>query len=159
MLPKTNRFIKNQEGAVLVEFVLILPILILIILTLLELGIMLTIKTNLQSAAMSGAYYGQAGNYTSGSTRTASAQNVITQALSGFLNPTNVSIAIQSYPTFAVANTGGAGTSGTGNPGQVGRYQVQYTYTRISPLTASIFGATKVLQGIAYGRNELTFPP
>ena len=74
MLPKINRFIKNQEGAVLVEFVLILPILILIILTLLELGIMLTIKTNLQSAAMSGAYYGQAGNYTSSSTRTASAQ-------------------------------------------------------------------------------------
>jgi Flp pilus assembly protein TadG len=158
MLPRISRFSHSHEGAVLVEFVLVLPILILIILTLLELGIMLTIKTNLQSAVMSGASYGEKGNYVSGSTRTISAQNVMKQALSGLLDPAKVSISIQSYPTFAIANIGGAGTSGTGNPGQVGAYQIQYTYTPVSPLVAGIFGAAKVLKATTYSRNEATFP-
>lgn len=159
MLPRINRFSHSYEGSVLVEFVLVLPILILIIMTLLELGIMLTIKTNLQSAAMLGASYGEKGNYVSGSTRVISAQNVMQQALSGFLDAAKVSISIQSYPTFAIANIGGAGTPGTGNPSQVGMYQIQYAYTPVSPLVAGIFGATKVLKATAYGRNEATFPP
>ena len=147
-----------EKGASLVEFILVFPILITIILTMLELGIMLAIKVNLQGCVQAGAYYGQSGQYTSGSTRTASAQAVMMNGFWGSLNPSNLITTIQSFPTFAVASLGGSGTSGTGNYGQVGMYKMQYTYTTSSPLVAAIFGTTKVIQATAYVRNEEFFP-
>lgn len=147
-----------EKGASLVEFALVLPILLTIIFTTLELGIMLTIKVNLQSCTQIGAYYGEAGSYTAGSTRTASAQAGMLNGVSGLLNSSRLTIAIQSYPDFATASLGGAGISGTGNPGQVGKYQMQYLYSPSSPLVAAIFGYTHILQSTTYVKNEEIFP-
>lgn len=148
-----------QKGASLVEFAIVFPMLIMLILSTLELGIMLAIKVNLQSCTMAGAYYGATGAYTTGSTRTASATAVMTSSISGLLNPANVIITIQSYPSFSSASLGGAGTAGTGNPWQVVMYKAQYAYSPASPLIAGIFGLTKTLQSITYAKNEGTFPP
>jgi Flp pilus assembly protein TadG len=148
----------SQKGSTLIEFALVFPILITIILSTLELGIMLAIKVNLQSCVQSGAYYGQSGQYTAGSTATASAQAVMMNGVSGLLNPSNLVITTQSFPTFAAASSGGSGTPGTGNEGEVGMYKMQYTYSASSPLVASFFGATKVLTATTYVKNEETFP-
>lgn len=155
-----NFFGKNscQKGGSLVEFALVLPILLTIILSTLELGIMLTIKVNLQSSVMAGAHYGATGAYMEGSTRTASAQTVMNDGISSLLNPSLVSITIQSFPSFAAANSGGAGSSGAGDPEQVGMYQAQYSYSPLSPLVAAFFGNTKVLQATTYTKNIGTFP-
>lgn len=150
---------RNQRGASLVEFALIFPILITIILSTLELGIMLAIKVNLQSCTMAGAYYGATGAYTTGSTRTASAQAVMTNGISGFLNPTNVTISIQSFVNFATASLGGSGSPGSGSAGQVGKYQASYAYSPSSPLVAGFFGTTKTLSSTTYTKNAGTFPP
>lgn len=147
-----------QRGASLVEFAIVFPILIIIIFSTLELGIMLAIKVNLQSCTMAGAYYGSTGAYTAGSTRTASATAVMSNSISGLLNPTNVTITIQSYPSFAVASQGGSGSSGTGSPWQVVKYKAQYAYSPASPLVAAIFGLTKTLHSTTYAKNEGTFP-
>lgn len=148
-----------QKGGSLVEFALVFPILITIILSTLELGIMLAIKVNLQSCTMAGAYYGSTGAYTTGSTRTASALAVMTNGISGFINSTNVTFTIQSYPSFAVASQGGAGTTGTGSASQVVMYKAQYPYSPASPLVATFFGATKTLTSTTYAKNAGTFPP
>lgn len=158
MLLKFTKKINCEKGASLVEFVLVFPILITIILTMLELGIMLAIKVNLQGCVQAGAYYGQSGDYTSGSTRTASAQAVMMNGFWGALNPSNLVVSIQSFPTFAAASSGGGGTAGSGNAGQVGMYQMKYTYSTSSPLVATFFGATKVIQATTYVRNEEYFP-
>jgi len=158
-LSRVRKLRKNQGGASLIEFAFVFPILLTIILSTLELGIMLAIKVNLQSCSMSGAYYGTTGAYTTGSTRTASATAVMTNGISGLLNMSNVTITIQSFPTFLVASLGGAGSAGTGNPWQVGMYKVQYSYSPASPLVAGIFGTTKLLQATTYAKNEGTFPP
>lgn len=150
---------RNQKGTSLIEFALIFPILITIILSTLELGIMLAIKVNLQSCSMAGAYYGASGNYTTGSTRTASAQAVMSNGISGLLNPANVTITIESYPTFLIASLGGAGSAGSGNVNQVGKYQARYAYSPSSPLVASFFGTTKTLSSTTYTKNAGTFPP
>jgi Flp pilus assembly protein TadG len=161
MLHNLRRFMSHscQRGASLVEFAFVFPILITIILSTLELGIMLAIKVNLQSCSMSGAYYGSSGAYTTGSTRTASATAVMNNGISGLLNPANVIITIQSFPSFATASLGGAGTPGSGSPKQVGMYKTQYSYSPASPLVAAFFGTTKVLQATTYTKNEGTFPP
>ena len=151
-------FRRNQNGSTLVEFVLVFFVFMTFILTSLELGIMLAIKVNLQSCAQSGAYYGATGAYNTGSTRTASAQAVMTNGISGIMNTSNVVITIQSFATFAVASLGAAGVTGTGLPGQVSMYKIQYTYTPATPLVASYYGKTKVLQATTYTKNELTFP-
>lgn len=148
----------GQRGAVLIEFAIIMPILITIILTTLELGIMLAIKVNLQSCVQAGAYYGESGGYTAGSTRTASAQAVMMQGVWGTLDSTKLVVTIQSFPTFAIASTGLLGTTGTGSAGQVGMYQMQYSYTPVTPLVAAFFGATKVLTATTYVKNEESFP-
>lgn len=162
VLPNLRQFFKRpscEKGASLVEFALIFPVLITIILSTLELGIMLAIKVNLQSCAMAGAYYGATGAYTTGTTRTASAQAVMNSGISGLLNPALVSITIQSFPSFAIASLGGAGSAGSGSAGQVGMYNIQYSYSPASPLVAVFFGSTKVLQATTYTKNEGTFPP
>jgi Flp pilus assembly protein TadG len=148
-----------QKGASLVEFALVFPILITIILSTLELGIMLAIKVNLQSCTMAGAYYGSTGAYTSGSTRTASALAVMTNGISGLLNPANVAFTIQSYPSFSVASQGGSGTTGTGSASDVVMYKAQYPYSPASPLVAAFFGITKALTSTTYAKNAGTFPP
>jgi len=148
-----------QKGASLIEFAFVFPILILIILSALELGIMLAIKVNLQSCTMAGAYYGATGAYTTGSTRTASAMAVMSSSISGFLNSANLTLTIQSYPSFSSASLGGSGTSGTGTPWQVGRYQAQYAYSPVSPPVIAIFGVTKTLQATSYVKNVGSFPP
>ncbi|MBX9804232.1 MAG: pilus assembly protein [Alphaproteobacteria bacterium] len=155
---RLNKIFSCQKGASLVEFAIVFPILITIILSIFELGIMLTIKVNMQSCVMSGAFYGATGAYTTGSTRTASAQAVMTNGMSSILNPSNVTMTLQSYPTFAIANLGGPGTAGSGNAGQVGMYKMQYAYSPSSPLIAALFGGTKVLQATSYTKNEGTFP-
>lgn len=158
MLHKLKNYRFNEKGAALVEFVIVFPILITIILTMLELGIMLAIKINLQGCVQAGAYYGESGAYTSGSTRTASAQAVMMNGLWGTLNPGNLVVSIQSFPTFAAASGGGGGTPGTGNAGQVGMYKMQYSYRPSTPLVATFFGLVKVLQATTYVRNEEYFP-
>lgn len=153
-----KRINRNQKGTSLIEFALIFPILITIILSTLELGIMLAIKVNLQGCVQAGAYYGQSGQYTSGSNPTASAQAVMMQSLWGVLDPAKLTITIQSYPSFAAASSGGSGATGTGNPGQISQYQMEYSYSASSPLVAIIFGATKRLQETTYVKNEEYFP-
>jgi Flp pilus assembly protein TadG len=159
ILPILKRINRNQQGASLIEFALIFPLLITIILSILELGIMLTIKANLQSCALSGAYYGASGAYTTGSTRTASAQAVMNNGISGLLNPANVTITIQSFINFTTASLGGSGAAGSGSAGQVGKYQIQYSYSPSSPLVAGFFGTSKLLTSTTYTKNAGTFPP
>ncbi|MBM3633537.1 MAG: hypothetical protein FJX03_07565 [Alphaproteobacteria bacterium] len=149
---------RNQKGTSLIEFAVVFPILILIILSTLELGIMLAIKVNLQSCTMAGANYGAGGTYSAGTTRTASAIAVMNNGISGLLNMANLTITIQSFPSFTIANLGGVGTAGTGNPGQVSMYKASYNYSPSSPLVAGIFGTQKVLQATTYTKNEGTFP-
>jgi Flp pilus assembly protein TadG len=147
-----------QKGASLVEFALVFPSLITIILSTLELGIMLAIKVNLQSCTMAGAYYGSTGAYTTGSTRTASTLAVMTNSISGFLDAANVTFTIQSYASFSVASQGGSGTTGTGSPKNVVMYQANYPYSPSSPLVATFFGTTKTLTSTTYAKNIGTFP-
>jgi len=156
-LPRLFRFQLSQCGASLVEFVLVFPILAMIIFTTIELGIMLAITVNLESCVMAGAYYGQSGSFTTGSTPTASALAIMQSNAVGFLNTTNLTFTIQSFSTFAAASSGGAGTSGTGNPGQVGMYQATYKYSPITPLVAATFGTTVTLQATSYTKNQETF--
>jgi Flp pilus assembly protein TadG len=148
-----------ENGSVLVEFVLVLPILITIIFTVIEVGIMLTILVNLQGCIQAGAYYGQAGSYTTGSTRTASAKAIMMQKLWNTLNTANLAVTIQSFPNFATANLGGSGAPDTGSAGQVAMYQMQYSYTPSSPLIAGFFGSPKILTATTYVKNEEAFPP
>jgi Flp pilus assembly protein TadG len=152
-----QRFCSDESGN-LVEFVFVIPILLLIIFTILELGIMLAIKVNIQNCTQAGAYYGATGSYATGSSRTASAQAIMTGGLAGFLNTANVTITIQSFPTFSIASLGAAGVAGTGNPAQISMYKIQYSYSPACPMVAVIFGTTKVLYSTTYTKNELTFP-
>lgn len=146
-----------QKGASLVEFALIFPIFLMILLTTVELGIMLAIKVNLQSCVQTGAFYGQTGRFTPGSTPTASATAIMQNGASGMLNPANLTVTIQNFPTFLAASSGGTGSAGTGIEGQVGMYNMTYAYSPSSPLIAAFFGAIKILNATTYVRNEETF--
>ncbi|MCE3230942.1 MAG: hypothetical protein K0R52_870 [Alphaproteobacteria bacterium] len=156
LVKKFFKFLLCNKGATLIEFALVFPIFMAIILTTLELGIMLAIITNLQGCVQAGSYYGASGNYATGSTRTASAQAIMMQGVWSALNPAKLVVTIQSFPSFATASLG-AGSSGTGNAGQVGMYQMQYSYSPSSPLVASFFGTTKVLTATTYVKNEEVF--
>ena len=151
-----QKWLKSEEGASVAEFALVLPILITLIFVIFDMGIMMVIKSTLQTGVTAAAR----SDSTSASSTPAS---VITQYASGFINSSFIVTTIQSYPTFsAVAGsnpkqlgTVTPGASGVGSAGSIVKYQAQYTYTPVSPLTAQMFGSTKLLTVITYGKNGI----
>lgn len=125
-------------------------------------GLMLIIKNTLQTSVTAGANMGATDSSTPGSARTTAITNRILQSASGIMNPNNIVITIQSYPSFAaISGTDpnhltpvNPGTPGTGQPGDVVRYQAQYVYTVLVPIVRAIFGATKTLTAVTVSKNE-----
>lgn len=148
-----RKLLNSQNGASVLEFALVLPILITFIFTIFDVGFMMTVKSCLQTGVTAAAR-----SVSMGGTSPAS---IITQYAGGFINTSQLVITIQSYSSFsAIAGsnprqlgTVTPGATGTGSAKSVVMYKAQYTYTLMSPLTALMFGTTKVLTGITYGKN------
>lgn len=145
--------LKCEKGASLLEFALVFPILITFIFTTIDIGFMMIVKSCLQTGVTAAARSVSMGG--------GNPSSIITQYAGGFINTAQLGISIQSYPSFSSVagpnpsqqGTINPGASGIGNTGNVVRYEARYTYTPMSPLTAQMFGNTKLLTGITYGKN------
>lgn len=152
----------TQRGGIVVEFALSIPLFLLIVFSVFELGLMLVIKNTLQTGVTAGAVMGSTDSSTPGSARTSAITAYILQKIGGIMNTNNVTITIQSYPSFAAISgtnpanltTVNPGTAGSGNAGDVVRYQAQYVYTVMVPMVRAIFGTTKTFKAVTVAKNE-----
>jgi hypothetical protein len=112
----------KQSGAALVEFAMVVPIFLAVIFFAFEFGVIMLIKLNLQQGLDAGVRLG--------AVSVGTVESTILQQMQGFTSPSQVTLVIQSYPTFAAISgsnpanlqTANPGITGTGSAGDVVRY-------------------------------------
>ena len=150
-----KKFWADEAGGAIVEFAFVLPILLNIIITMFELGIVLAIKLCLENGVTAGARFGSTGTVTPGYTRDQSIANIITSKGGVLISPASIATSVTSYNSFAQLGSGG--TAGAGTTLQVVKYVASYTYVPVTPIVVGFFGSSKVLTLTAYGKNDDTF--
>jgi Flp pilus assembly protein TadG len=121
----TLKSLKNQKGQALVEFTIILPILLIVVMGILEFGIMLNSYLAIENAAREGARAGIVG------TSDTQIKNLIV-ATSPSLDPNNLTVTIT--PTDVNRKSGDTLT-----------VQVTYNHKLIVPIISSLFNGGVVL--------------
>jgi Flp pilus assembly protein TadG len=125
---------KKQKGQALVEFAIILPIVILVLMAILEFGIMLNTYLKIENAAREGARAGIVGkSYTEIGT--------LVTTISPSLNSSKMSVVIT--PTEAQRKSGGTLT-----------VKVNYNYETMLPIISSIIGDSIILRSETSMRIE-----
>ena len=147
--------VQESGGGAIVEFALVLPILVNILFTTFELGIILAIKICLENGTTQAARFGSTGATTTGYTRLQSITNIMTSYGGVLIAPTSITTTVTSYPSFSVIPL--LGTAGAGTGLQVVTYVSSYTYVPITPIVAAFFGSSHTLTLTAYGKNDNTF--
>lgn len=125
--------LKNKKGQAMVEFAIILPILLLLIMGIIEFSLMLNSYLTIQNASREGARYGITGASDSDIT------NLVISDCSG-LQSTDITV----NPT----------PSGTRNSGDTLVVNVSYNYHMITPIISNIFGNIIVLKAQTSMRME-----
>lgn len=126
--------LKNQKGQSLVEFAIILPILILVVMAILEFGLILNSYLTIQNIAREGARLGIAGGTDD------QIRNVI---FSSSPNLTASDLTINITPSDATRSSGDTLT-----------VSVSYNYHGITPVISSLIGNIVVLRAQTLMRVE-----
>ncbi|MBV8939447.1 MAG: pilus assembly protein [Alphaproteobacteria bacterium] len=137
MLRRLYHYFANRDGATVMEFALVGPILVLLLMGALEFGLLLWATAVLDTATASGARLGKIGfNQSFISTE-------MDRLSAGLLDPARLSIQESSYSSFSSLQGGGAGASGTGSGGDAVVYTVTYPWPIFTPLLQHILPNTQ----------------
>jgi len=128
------QILKNQKGQALVEFAIILPILLLLVMGILQFGMMLNAYLSIENAAREGARAGIMGS------SDAEIRNLVI-ATSPSLDPENLTVSITPNETNRTS-------------GDTLTIKITYNYTLIVPIISSLFNNVVVLNGQTSMRVE-----
>lgn len=172
---------RAQEGSAAVEFALILPLLLLLILGCIEFAIAMFVGGMLESAVLSASRYGITG-FVAGGSREAHIRSLISQKTLGFVDGDSTDIQTFVYPSFSAivapepyfdvngnnaydagepfsdlnrngARDGGSGTPGVGQACDVVLYVVSYQMHAVIGLLEPFLSRIKHYASVAV-RNE-----
>jgi len=130
----TLQSLKNQKGQALVEFAIVIPILLLIVMGILQFGLMLNSYLAIENAAREGARAGIVGS------SDAEIKNLVITT-SPVLDPEKLTVIITPNETNRVS-------------GDTLTVKVTYNYTLIVPIISSLFNHAVVLNGQTSMRVE-----
>jgi Flp pilus assembly protein TadG len=146
-----------QDGSTLIEFAILAPIFIFLLIGLFEVGLMLVIQNALDAAATQAARYAMTGRTSDNQDRSTSVSGELFKILDnysgGLIDPSKIQISVQAYNTLSEAdNQAALGQAGSfGSAGQTVVYTLSYPWT----LPLSIFTTqTILLQGSSTTVNE-----
>lgn len=136
-----RRFSRNQEGAALIEFVFIIPILLWLIMGILEYGIIFHLRSLATHAGNEAARLGKTGYlYGSQGSREALIEDTVKQYLAPWMGETApLQVKSEAYGTYG--SIGMNGTRGAGGAEQVVLYQVTYYWEIVTPFLGTTMGA------------------
>jgi Flp pilus assembly protein TadG len=132
--PQSRRLVQHESGQSLVEFAIMVPVLIILLMGVVDLGRAYFTFLALRDAASEGAYFG----------------SVYPRCVSpaDCANPNNMTYRIkQSAPSGGLVNWSDAAISAevpSPTPGQTLTVTVSYTYTVITPLVNVIIGGQRM---------------
>ena len=156
---------KNTEGATILEFAFVLPVLLLLLCGVIEFGFMMLTTSVMEGAAASAArdYKAQAKHWMGAFSgmgpayANAEIRNRVLAASSGLLRPNNVRVIAKRLDNFGQANVTSGGQNAlatslglgtgwaqsTGDSAYVGdivQYEIDYAYFPMTPFIGRIFG-------------------
>jgi hypothetical protein len=154
---------RNDQGASVLEFALVAPLLFLFVFSLLELGLILTIRNALETGVTAGSRYGTIWNNQDSVSRQSMIEEIIRSKTMGFIQSNNIVVSISHYENFGgVSGTDpnemseiNEGAPGIGNYGDVVIVRAQYDYHVLTPLVATVFGAQMQLSALSLMKNEV----
>lgn len=167
-----NRFRKNQDGITSLEFALISPVMVMLIMGIIEFSMVMYTTTIMESATNSTSRLGKTGYDPSGMTRQEAIVHSITEKTKDLLDGAKITIETKAYSDFSKvgkpepcidpvnppcgglpginyidANGNGTWDSdmaevGLGNEGEVVVYSVHYPWKIMTPFVSSLMGAS-----------------
>ena len=145
----------RRRGAAAMEMALALPVLLIMIMGLLELGNMLFIRTTISKAAEFGARYAVTGRGIEDGTRLAEIK-AEARRLAEALGPERISVAVRSYRHYNV-NTP-AQEDDAGQPCELVEVEVNCDYNPVTPFLAGALPETMTFTGRKRMVNEPWMP-
>lgn len=132
--PRSLKSLCSQDGTTLIEFAILAPIFIFLLIGLIEVGLMMVIQNALDTAATQAARYGMTGRTNNNQDRSSSVNGELYKILDtysgGLIDPSKVQISVQAYNTISEAdNQTSSGIPGSfGSAGQTVIYTLSYPW-------------------------------
>jgi Flp pilus assembly pilin Flp len=152
---------RSEGGNAAVEFGLVAPMLVLLLVGMVEAGVQFGTGLLLDSAARDASRFGvtgataPAGMQNPPSDRTATIRRIVLERGAGMFRDDRLSMTITSFGSFAAIDDPQAGTAGPGARGEVVLYELRYTQPVLTPLPQAALGASAFLHvATAIVRNE-----
>lgn len=168
-----RRLRQDARGSTAVEFALIGPALILMVVGITELGLMVAAQRILDDATFVGSRTGKTGYVNTGSTQAATIAANIRKAASSYLDPSKITLQSISYPDYSYMKPevfvdknkngkrdsnesytdsngngkydDGTGTSGAGSCGEIVAYTATYNWTLMTPMMSGLLGTKGIV--------------
>ncbi|MBV9750849.1 MAG: pilus assembly protein [Acetobacteraceae bacterium] len=145
------RWRRDRRGTTALEFALVGPVFIVMLLMVFEFGIQLAVDLALSYGAgaaaryaITGAVTGTSGSKGSNSTNDTTIRNLIVSSTGGLLNPNRVMVSATSYSNPLSYAAGSGKTSGSnGYAGSIVVYSISYTQPFLTGLPALVASGTK----------------
>ncbi len=140
-----NFFLRKEDGATLIEFAILAPTFILLMLGILNIGLMMVIQNALEAAVREASRYGVTGASQTGMTRgasiTAVIRNVCDQYSGGIIDSGKLTISFSAYPDLINVNSGTGQSNSVGAAGQAVLYKLSYPWDTFF----SLFGESNMI--------------
>ena len=182
MLRAFDRLHREEDGSEAIEFVLIFPGFLLILVGALEFAVVTFVGSILESAMAEASRFGITGSTPPGMTREQQVKDIVKEKTYGLIDMDKADFKTLVYPTFAdigqaepYTDTNGngqydvgepyndvngngqwdadMGVAGLGGPGDIVLYKISYTWGMLTPVLKPIVGSIKQSASIAV-RNE-----
>jgi Flp pilus assembly protein TadG len=152
-----RRLRRDSRGVTAVEFALVLPVILTLLLLVLEVSTLFLAQSLLESAALRGARLGSTGWTESDRSREQTVREYVASQAIGLLVPANLTVTPKAYADFAAIDTTPAASVPVsfGAPGQVVVYTFTYPWRGVTPFFQSVFAGRAIdLRAKATIRNE-----
>lgn len=129
-----RNYIKNESGAAALEFALIAPVFLFLLLGILEVGSILISQNALDTAVRYSSRYGVTGNGDS-KTRTETIQKIAEKYSFGILDTEKMVLKTQKYSDFSSID-GVSGAPSLGEGSDIVFYSIEYDWKILTPLVS-----------------------
>lgn len=179
----SKRLLRDDEGVTALEFALIAPVLLLMLMGIIEFSMVMFVSSVLEGATNVSSRYGKTGYVAAGSTRQQQIIDQINSRTGGLLDPQLITVTTTVYPAFnsvsqpepytdsnhnGVYNVGepytdvngnsqwdsDMGAAGLGNANDVVVYTASYPWKIYTPLMTQFLGSTFTIASRTVVKNE-----